>query len=170
MNGIEMEKFHSLSITGRYIYGYLCLMHVIEHGNVMPLPESLGIVLKEFVESEKLDKWQDEAESYLPSNILEERIDIKPFKSILKERREELALYYLSQKEPFTKVLEALIWLGISNLYVGFDTSITFTYIETIVRLLLDYGIALPDFEKVETCHVTQKGGWGEITKLSLFV
>jgi hypothetical protein len=165
-----MEKFHSLSITGRYIYGYLCLRNLIEQRNLNPLPDSLEAVLKEFVESEALDNWQSAAEDFLPSYILDDEIDIGSFNQISKDTRNEMALYYLSQQAPFKEVVEALIWLGISNLYIGFESNITFPYIEEIILLLLKDGITLPDFKNVEACNVSQRGGWGDITKMSLFL
>ena len=67
-----ISYFDNISINGRYVYSYLCLRSAInESGLTEEIPEFLNNVLNEFVESDRLDLWQEKVDELLPSYILD---------------------------------------------------------------------------------------------------
>lgn len=170
MNDSFLNKFHTLSIRGRYIYGYLCLQNVIELKHLDEVPEELDNVIREFLPTDRLDLWHEKAEELLPSVILNnenarEFYEYNSYDSVLK-----LKQYYEVQPQIICDIVEELIWLGISNLYGGFDTDISFGHLKVIIDLLVKCQIDLPDFNIVKTCSVVERNGWGDRTSMSNFV
>lgn len=169
-NNNNIKKFHQISIKGRFIYGYLCLRNTIDEMKAQNLPYQLDEILCEFVSSNRLDLWQDRADKVLPSIILDESNDEKYFESITHEIVLILRKYYQSQPPILNELIEELIDLGLANLYCGFDTDISFPYIEQIIKLMIEHNIELPDFQIVETCSVKERHGWGEYANMIDFL
>lgn len=163
MNSIEKEVFHKASIAGRYIYGYYCLMSVIQTLQLEQVPKPLDDTLKEFVETNRKDEWQDKIEVLLPSRILSNQSNNFSSENISVDLNKRIASYYLQQPEVVRSVIEELIWLGMSNLYGKFDSDVTFAYIVGIVELLEAEQINLPSVEILKSYPVTERKGWGNL-------
>jgi len=164
-----IEKFHQISITGRYIYCYLCLRNVIVIKSSESIPEFLDVVLKSYTNASRLDIWQNSTDEVLPSVILDQKNEANRFKVISYEQVLILRYYY-SQNELVAKVIENLIWLGMSNLYGGFDSNITIEYVKDIIGLMNDNKIKLPDFAIINSCSVNERRGWGDLIDLNIFL
>jgi hypothetical protein len=162
-----ITKFHRISITGRYIYGYLCLKQFILFEKLTPTPSALDGILCEFVRSNRLDVWHSKAEEVLPSNVLKEDSAINNL--MTDSDFEPIKEYYKCQPEDIITIYDELIWLGISNLYGRFDTDNSIRYLESIINILIEKKVELPPFFKVEKCSVTERKGWGELTDMSLY-
>lgn len=165
-----ITRFHDISISGRYIYGYLCLREVINEKRLENLPPALDDIICEFVSSNRLDLWQSRADEVLPSVILNEKNDESYYEYISYAIVLPLREYYKSQPSIVNDLIEKIIDLGLSNLYCGFDTNFSLPYIEQIVKLMNEHSIELPDFGKVASCSVKERHGWGELTNMSNFL
>lgn len=80
---------------------------------------------------------------------------------------DKLVEYYSSQPKIITEILEDLFWIGMSNLYGGFDSNISFPYIESIVLLMGENNIPYPDIDILTRFPSSDMGGWGERTSIS---
>ena len=163
------NDFHQISIRGRYIYCYLCLRSVIISKGLEDIPEFLNVILKTFTISSKLDDWQDVADDVMPSRLLEQENDVEHYKVISYQQVLSLRSYYLNNKLA-TEVIENLIWLGITNLYVGFNSSYTFECVKNIIEILNNNNVELPKFSIIKSCLVTEKGGWGNNVDMDDFL
>jgi hypothetical protein len=141
---INIGIFHTVSISGRYVYGYLCLIALMRHQGLEPMPALLDNKLREYVESDSLDVWEDDIEQLLNED------DANSF-----------APYFRSQPQLFQDVLEDLIELGRGNLYGGFSSKFTFTYIKSIIELLQKNNIKLLDIKIVGQFPLSERHGWG---------
>ena len=159
MKNKEDDIFHSASISGRYIYGYFCLMSVIKAFRAETMPKDLNNILKEFVETDRLDEWHDKAELFLPSKILGVQSGNQISASKL-----DIVRYYRTQPAIVRNVTEELFWLGMSNIHGKFDSDITFVHLVEIIELLRKHKISLPDIEVLKDYPVTQRNGWGDVT------
>lgn len=155
-----IDEFHQISIRGRYIYCYLCLKNVIISEGLEDVPEFLNIILKNYSATSRLDDWQGEVEEALPSVILNKENDLNYYKVISYEQALDLRVYYLKNQQ-VADIIENLIWLGMSNLYGGFDSNITFEYVKDVIGVMNDNKIQLPDFSIISSCSVNERGGWG---------
>jgi hypothetical protein len=161
---MDINRFNSISIRGRYIYGYLCLLEALNNKQLEPLPVELRNLIYEFVSSNQLDIWHSKVEVIVPSYILD-TIDIE--EDFLMSN---IFLYYKKQPEFFNIILEELFWIGISNLYGSFDNEISLQYLSTIFDILKKENIHFPNFEIVEHCSVLQDRGWGFKTDMENFL
>ncbi|RFZ95135.1 hypothetical protein D0C36_06300 [Mucilaginibacter conchicola] len=155
-----IDKFHQISINGRYIYCYLCLRKTVESRSLPDIPKVLDFILKDFTNSSRLDVWQDSANEVLPSWILDQEKNADNYKAISYEHALVLRRYY-SESQLLTDVIENLIWLGMSNLYGRFDSKITFEYVKDIIELMTANNIQLPEFSVVSSHSVDENRGWG---------
>jgi hypothetical protein len=161
---MDINNFNSISIRGRYIYGYLCLLESISNKKLEPLPNELRGLIYEFVSSNQLDIWHSKIEVIMPSSILEAR-SIENDLSV-----SNIIAYYKKQPNFFNILLEELFWIGISNLYGKFDNKISLQYLSAIFDILKQENIPLPDYKIVERCSVTQDRGWGIKTDMENFL
>ena len=155
-----IDKFHQISIRGRYLYCYLCLRNVIISKSLEEIPEFLSVILKNYTATSRLDTWQDSIDEVRPSIILNKENDPKHYTLISYEQVLDLRRYY-SKNELVKDVIENLIWLGISTLYVGFNSNTTFEYVEDVIGLMNAYKIDLPNFSIISSYSVNERGGWG---------
>lgn len=161
---MDINSFNAISIRGRYIYGYLCLLELINNKKIEPLPIELKNLIYEFVSSNQLDIWHSKVEVIVPSFILG-TTDIEEDLSV-----SNITSYYKKQPDFFNVVLEELFWIGISNLYGSFDNKISLQYLSTIFDILKKENISLPNYKIVEQCSVTQDRGWGFNTEMEKFL
>jgi hypothetical protein len=166
----SIQKFHLVTIRGRYIYGYLCLLEVIEKESHVNIPEQLNEILTEFVSSDQLDLWHNRSGEALPSIILDEKIGPESYRYLSNETVELFRNYYLSSPEIVREVIESLMWLGISNLYSKFMSSLSLEYLGDIIEVLEHNKVELPNFSKVEHCLIKENDGWGAKGDLSTFL
>lgn len=152
-----IDRFEFISINGRYIYGYLCLLNVIEHRKYSSLPVELDELYNGFLYSDKLNEWHSKVELILPSFILGTNEEIAEYISIDTVRR--IKEYYEKQSLFFVEMIENLFWLGISNLYVGFNSENSLEYLDLIIISMNNHKIPLPDFEKIRHCLITDQEG-----------
>ena len=165
-----INKFHSISITGRYIYGYLCLLQVIKAKQLKPLPIELEKIIIQFVSTNSFDLWQEEVDLFIPSRVIDENNDLSANDILPEEIKLNLKKYYLSQPKILIDIIESVIWLGMSNLYGEFKSEITLPYITDIIKLLINENIELPDFNLINKCSISQRKGWGDITVMDNFL
>lgn len=164
------NNFESISITGRYIYGYLCLINFLKDTNDIYLPSELDMLIKEFVESETLDEWQEKIEETLPSFIFENDYESGYYEFIDEDFYILLKEYYSTINPSSSMIIENLILLGFSNLYGGFDSSISMKYLKNIINILILNNSQLPNVKIIERCSVKQRNGWGETVKMDDFL
>jgi hypothetical protein len=164
-----IDKFHQISIRGRYLYCYLCLRNVIISESFEEIPEFLNVILKNYTATSRLDTWQDSIDEVLPSVILNQENGINHYKLISYEQVLDLRRYY-SKNELVTDVIENLIWLGISTLYVGFNSNTTFGYVKDVIGLMNAHKIDLPDFSIISSFSVNERGGWGNLVDIDDFL
>lgn len=164
------EDFESISITGRYIYGYLCLIIYLKEKSDIFLPSKLNVLIKEFVKKNDLEKWHEKAEEILPSFIFENEFKTGCYEFIDDEFYFELKRYYSSIDANSLGLIENLLLLGSSNLYGAFESDITMKYLLNIIEIIKNNKYNLPDINVVLGCLVTQKGGWGDIVKMEDFI
>jgi len=164
-----LDQFNQISIRGRYIYCYVCLRNVIASKHFDNIPDFLDIILKLFTLSSELDVWQDSADEVLPSVILDSKNEISRFKVIPHEQILALKVYYL-QNELVANMIEHLIWLGMSNLYGGFNSAFTLDYVKDVIDLMHSNKVELPNFLIVNSCSVNELGGWGNRVELDSFL
>ncbi|WBX75074.1 hypothetical protein PG911_10435 [Tenacibaculum ovolyticum] len=161
-----INNFNSISISGRYIYGYLCLLNSIKNKQEEKLPNELDVLLKEFVESNELDGWHEKIEEVLPSVIMQKDYEIGYYEVIDSSFYDVLKEYYEKLSDETLKIIDDLFTIGFSNLYGEFDSSESMEYLKNIIDLMSENNLKLPDFNIVENCSVTQRNGWGDLTKL----
>ncbi|NCD71133.1 hypothetical protein [Mucilaginibacter agri] len=164
-----INQFHQISINGRYIYCYLCLRNAIISKRLEDIPKFLKVILEKFTATSRLDEWQDGADDIMPSLILDDEDGIKHYKVISNEQALELQHYYLKDKL-VSDIIECLIWLGVSNLYGGFASKITFEEVKNVIELMSYNKIELPDFSIISSCSVNENGGWGNRVDMDTFL
>lgn len=155
----NIDRFEFISINGRFIYGYLCLLNTIEHCKYSSLPNELDALYNEFLYSDKLNEWHSKVEEILPSFILDTNGEIPEYFSI--ETVQRIKEYYKKQPPFLVDMIENLFYLGISNLYVGFNSENSLQYLNLILQTMADHLIPLPDFEKIRYCSIADQEGWG---------
>lgn len=160
-----ITDFQRISITGRYIYAYLCIKRAIAHEKIPALPIVLDDLLRLYVFSNQLDDWQAEAQEMMPGFILDEQIGLADYKMISVDIISELKLYY-TRSVLINEIIENTYWVGISNLYGKFKSEISMPYLINILSLMTDNNIALPSFEKVKDCPIEESGSWGALTEM----
>ena len=116
MNFLYKNKFNEISINGRYIYIYICLILYLRKNNLPDLPISLEDDLEEFVSSNLLDDWQAKIEEVIPSFILANEYSSQFFEYILEEDYIKLKNYYNNIDSKANKIIENIIWIGASNI------------------------------------------------------
>jgi hypothetical protein len=163
-----MGDFHQISIRGRYVYCYLCLKNTINNKSLEDIPEFLDVILRTFTMSSRLDDWQGEVDEVMTSIILDVQNAESYYKLISNQQVLELRKYYLKNML-VADMIENLIWLGISNLYGGFNSSNTFQYVKKTMNLMNDNRIELPDFSVISSCSVNDRGGWGNPVSMDFF-
>jgi len=159
---MNIELLHSVSIRGRYFYGYCCLLNTIQKYKLEPIYKPLDIILKSFVETDQLDDWQGRVDEFMPSRILEVDFPLIHCVASTDKKSNGLIKYYSEQPFVVLNIIEELIWLGISNLYGGFDSKHTFPYIKQIVKYLEEENIDLPNEGILKIFPVSEDRGWGE--------
>lgn len=165
---ISAALFEEITIRGRFIYGYLCLAGLIKEKNFDKLPLELDYVLHEFVSSDNLGIWQGKADDLMPSYILEEGQDRTS--TFFKDPEiDRVRVFYQDQPAYLIEMIEDLMWIGISNLYVGYDSAESLQYLERIIQRMRDQSVLLPEFKIVENCTVTQKDKWGKQDDLTKY-
>jgi len=164
-----MEDFHQISITGRYIYCYLCLRNAAKSKGLENIPGFLDAILKTFTSSSRLDDWQSEVDEVRPSIVLDKEKDRNYYKLNSYEQVSELRNYYL-KNTLVADIVENLIWLGISQLYVGFNSDSSFEYVQDIIDLLKDNKVELPNFSIISNCSVNVSNGWGNSVDMDIFL
>ncbi len=165
-----MIFFENISINGRYIYAYLCLRNSINTLSLnKEIPCLLNSVLVEFVESKRLDLWQEKVDEVMPSYILDKKHNKDAYEFIDYEQIIQIREYYLEQPQIIIDIYENIFWLGVSNLYGGFDTKITMPYLKGIISDLISFKINLPDMNIVKDCSILDHHGWGNRTKMNIY-
>lgn len=170
----ELQHFHAISITGRYVYGHLCLNNLLDHFKCEPLPKFLGEHLRSFLTAAYLDEYfnvsyylygqevfstdniersgpvesgTDDTEHYVPEMILQ-----------------ELRRYSEICPETVSLVIDNLMWIGIANIYGGYRSEYTLPYLVSIVQTLEEEQVPLPDFKIVAQMSASDNNGWGHRT------
>ncbi len=162
------NKFDSISISGRYIYAYLCLLNAIKEQKLEPLPDELEDLIHEFVSSNLLDVWHGKVENILPSFILDD--DNHENKHLSLKIVIKIKGYYIRQPAFLVSIIDDLFWLGISNLYSSYKSEISFSYVIGIIETMNKEKISLPSFNKIENCSVEERKGWGELTDMQKYI
>ncbi|OOB81618.1 hypothetical protein BZL53_14525 [Flavobacterium columnare] len=163
-------NFDFISITGRYIYGYLCLNASIVKNNETALPEDLNSLIKGFVETDSLDVWHENIEEIIPSFILNNSYDTGYYEIISEDLYILLKEYYSNISKVTIDIIENLFTLGFSNLYGAFESNISLKYLHKIMEIMEMNNIPLPNYEIVKSCSVTERKGWGELVKMDDFL
>lgn len=166
----RIEDFNKISISGRYIYGYKCLLSVVDQREKVKILGSLDDILKEFVSTNRLDKWHEKAEEIPPSVILNEKLGVDYYEFIEYSMVLELREYYKFQCDDYLFILENLINIGVVNLYGAFSSEISLAPLKRIVERMTHSNRSLPKFESIENCSVTERKGWGELTRMELWI
>lgn len=159
---MNIELFHSVSIKGRYFYGYCCLLNTIQKYKLEQIYKPLDTILQNFVETDQLDDWQERVDEFMPSRILEVDFPLSHCVASMDKISNGLIKYYSEQPFVVLNIIEELIWLGISNLYGGFDSKHTFPYIIQIVKYLEEENIDLPNESILSRFPVSEDRGWGQ--------
>lgn len=168
VNKKDIDKFSLISIRGRFIYGYLCLMNSIDYNKLIPLPSELKELFQEFVSSDRLDEWHTKVEDILPSFVLDvDEVKNEYFPLDIVDRIKD---YYKKQPTFFVDMIDDLFWVGISNLYVAYSSESSLKYLELLLGKMNEQFVPLPDFGKVEKCSITQRHGWGEYDDLKKYI
>jgi hypothetical protein len=165
-----LNKFHNISISGRFIYGYLCLKKAIKETGAGHLPDVLLELIYEFVSSNSLDSWQQRADEILPSTVLEELNGENYFTFLNTETVLVFRKYYNTVPAIIRDLIEELLLLGMANLYCGYNSNITYQHVGEIITLMKDNKIELPEFSIVEHCSAEERHGWGERVNMSDFI
>lgn len=168
MNKINVNHFSSISIRGRFTYGCLCLYRLIYFQRIPKLPVELDILLHEFISTEQLDDWQHKVNDILPSFILEtDEIENEYFTNevIVKVKK-----YYLNQPDFFVEFLENLFFVGLSNLYIEFNSEYSLSYLKLLLQTMEKYAVPLPDSNLISNCSIEQHHGWGNQDHLDYFL
>ncbi|WP_208094580.1 hypothetical protein [Mucilaginibacter agri] len=133
------------------------------------IPVFLDNLLKEFTNSSKLQDWQDGADDIMPSRLFEEENDVNHYKVISRAQALNLKHYYL-KNELAAEIIEILTWVGISDLYVAFNSKKTFDCVMEVIEILNSNGVELPDFSIVSSCSINENGGWGNRVDMDTFL
>lgn len=168
VNKFHIDKFELISIRGRFIYGFLCMMNEITYNNSDKLPIELDSLFHEFVSSDKLDDWHSKVEDVIPSYIYDKAEDKSDFFS--SQSIQEIKNFYASQPSYIVETIDDLIWLGVSNLYSGFNSEKSLKCLKSILEKMYKYAVPLPSFEIVKDCSVSQRHGWGNSDDLNRFI
>jgi hypothetical protein len=167
---MEITNFNKVSISGRYIYGYLCLLGSLDYYNEPKLPNQIDLLLKEFVQTDVLEVWHENIEELLPSIILQKDFNSGYFEVIDNNLYDVVRDFYLGLRKVSLEILNNLFALGFSNLYGAFDSSDSMEYLENIIILMKDNEIELPSFEIIKNCSVKQRNGWGNLTNMDNYL
>ena len=166
-----ISYFDNISINGRYVYSYLCLRSAInESGLTEEIPEFLNNVLNEFVESDRLDLWQEKVDELLPSYILDTNHNEESFEFVDYHIIIQIREYYQKHQQIIIDIFENIFNMGLANLYGGFNSNITMPYLIDIISDLNLFKIKLPVLKTVKDCSVDEHHGWGVRTKISNFI
>lgn len=159
----NMLNFNEISIRGRYIYCFLCLKSIIKYKALEVLPQNLERSIIFFTNARHLDLWQEQIDEIKPK-----RIDsIKKVTFFSDKEFEEIKEYYKRQPNCILDSIETLFELGTSNLYGGFNSSITMEYLDDMLTVLEKLNIPFPPFHLIKNFPVMEEHGWGSIIDIS---
>ena len=163
---MNVAIFDSVSIRGRYLYGYCCLLNVIKQLGISPIYKPLDLALRNFIENDRLDYWEDVIVEFMPSDVLDLDFPLTQSVVLPANNSSELISYYAAQPIIILNIIEQLVWLGISNLYGAFDSKWTLSQILEIVKYVKENDIAFPDEMLLTMFPVSEDGGWGYMRKI----
>ncbi len=145
-------------------------MNVISSKKAEQLPDELNDIISSFLPTDRLDLWQNKADEVLPPVVLNSDNKQEFYKFVSNESIIHIREYYKSQPAIILDVIENIIWLGLSNLYCGFNSNHTIEYIKDIIELMIKEGVDLPAFDKVKMLSVSERRGWGEYTEIQKYL
>ena len=162
------NKFDSISIRGRYTYGYLCLLNALKEQELEPLPDELKDLIHEFVSSNQLDIWHSKVEDILPSFLIDndnKKINLLSLKVVMKVKE-----YYIRQPVFLVSIIEDLFWLGITHLYCAYKSEESLSYLAGIFEQMNKEKITLPNFNKIKDCSVEERNRWGNLVDMQKYI
>lgn len=163
-----MNEFSNITIYGKFIYAYLCMETLIKHKKLSEVPPEIYDLCNEFLMSEMLDMWQSKAEEILPSYIID--VDIVKSGHYSKNTIAKIKKYYISQPQLVSDILEDLLWIGISNIYVAYNPENSLKYLRKVINALKDKSIPLPPLRVIENCTVEGSNFWGKPDNLKNYL
>lgn len=161
MDSITPDMFEPISINGRFIYGYLCVRNAIAAKGLSLLPSTLDQLFHDFVLLTSLDEWQSKVDEILPSYLLDDE-RVKQMGYFEAAETEKIRTYYINQPAFLTELIDELLWIGLANLYGGYNSKFTMGYLKRILLIMTNNSIPLPYFDLIKHCLVSKDKGWGE--------
>ncbi|SHE56156.1 hypothetical protein [Chryseobacterium takakiae] len=167
---METIFFNNISINGRYIYGYKCLLEFLKNKDLPRLPVRLEKDIEEFVSSNTLEFWHENIEEVLPTIILNNTYDSGYYEIIEYNYYIELLEYYTGLNNECLTLIDNLLYIGINNLYGQFKSELTLNYLEDIILIMKRNQIELPQINHIFSLTIDQKNGWGNRVKMKDFL
>lgn len=167
---MKISDFENISIRGRYIYGYLCLIRYISEKKFQTLPNKLLNDIEDFVSSGQLDSWHESIEEVLPTIILNNTYESGYYEIIEYNYYIELLEYYTSLNNECLTLIDNLLYIGINNLYGQFKSELTLNYLEDIIIIMKKNQIELPQVNHIFSLTIDQKNGWGNRVKMKDYI
>jgi hypothetical protein len=171
---INMEEFKNISIRGRMAFGIKCLeIALLREGFNQPVLSTLLERLKEFVENDRLDIWEQRVGDVAPYSILDDHPEnnYQEYETVSIDEIEQLKDIYISMPEAIVNLIDLVIKIGESNLYAGVGdySEDSFDAISEVVREVRLLNIDLPDVKRYMISPFTEYGGWGYKRSISDF-
>lgn len=165
-----MKNFKNISISGRYIYSYLCIKSYLSFNPEIILPNYINELLIEFVNTNRKDNWQGLVDEILPSTVMDENFNPEIESKLNSLETKKIKEFYEGISGDLFNLIDNTFWLGLENLYGKYDSEITMPYVENNINILLKNHIELPDYQKISNLTSDINSGWGEITNMKKFI
>jgi len=163
--GIDKQLFRQLSVRSRVAYCARCIeIALLKQGVRSSLLDEVLNSLWEFTEYPMLDKWHSQIKEIIPYNVLDPAPNaLTDFETISLEKATRLKELYASLPNFIIEMIDNAFWPGLNNLYSGVVaySEITLEPIMSVVQIMEDNKIELPDITPFLASDLAEEGGWG---------
>lgn len=160
-----ITSFKKVSINGRYAYGLVCLENAfqkekVHHAQMKPLVDFLWT----FTTSSKLDLWQGEVDELCPETILDSRTDFHDLDILSYDEAVLYKSFYESLPAYLIELIDTVMWIGLSNLYVGIGTYSSSSYEQLVILVSLceENKVPQPALDVFQASSFNEMNGWGK--------
>lgn len=164
----QLEKLKTLSIRVRMFYAIECLQKALIEKQLMDkIMSEIVIFLKTYTSSVKLDVWEKIANEIAPSTIMDENENnrFNEYEYISESDAIKLKNEYSLLPCYITDLIDAVIEVGVTNLYGGTDeySPLTYEAVLNVVNLLLTNNITPPTIKTLPNFLFSENDGWGRV-------
>jgi hypothetical protein len=169
---IKDKILKQLSIRSRMALGITCLERLLKGFAIAhPLCKVIDH-LWEFTSSNQLDDWLDIAYEMAPDCILDPHpTAIENFSFLSTDFVKELKTTYNSLPDDIIKAIEAVISIGMNNIYSGVENyrPRTLQPLREVLKITQSNEVSIPDIDIFLRSPFSEQDGWGEARSKQFF-